>query len=324
MADRRDGIVAATERFLTWRKRRKLRKREKQKKRHVIIEWIDAFIWAAFVVLLINQYLFQAYEIPSSSMENTLQIRDRIFVNKLIYGPELIPGMLKIPGFPQPGRNRVIIFESPTYISKGPLFDVAQRIIYMLTLSLVDIDRDEQGQPRAHFLIKRAIGMDGDRLRVRRGDVDIKPAGTAEWVPERQLAAYDGVDYTIRRMIRPDDYPAMRASVRASQLELRGVPVHPEDVRLSSSVSAGVGDLYERTAVRNQTMHELLPHESRYRSEYRRYELGWYIPPGWIFPMGDNRDNSKDARYFGPVNLKNVLGKAMFIYWPLGRLGTIR
>jgi signal peptidase I len=40
--------------------------------------------------------------------------------------------------------------------------------------------------------------------------------------------------------------------------------------------------------------------------------------------MGDNRDNSHDARYFGPVRLEKVLGKALFRYWPLYRLGGVR
>jgi len=137
------GVTTFTEKLLTWRKRRILKKKAKQKKRHVIIEWVDAFLWAAFVVLLINQYFFQAYQIPTPSMEDTLKVKDRLFVNKLIYGPELLPGIGKIRGYAEPTRNRVIIFESPEYISRGPVFDIVQRVLYMLTLSLVDIDRDD-------------------------------------------------------------------------------------------------------------------------------------------------------------------------------------
>ena len=127
--------------------------------------WIaDAIASAVVIVLVINQYLLQAYQIPSPSMEPSLLVSDRIFVNKIIYGPELIPGMLKMPGFTVPARGDMIIFESPEYISSGPLKDILQRVIYMVTLSLVDIDKDEYGQPKHHFLIKRAIGMPGDRL----------------------------------------------------------------------------------------------------------------------------------------------------------------
>jgi signal peptidase I len=42
-----------------------------------------------------------------------------------------------------------------------------------------------------------------------------------------------------------------------------------------------------------------------------------------VFPLGDNRDNSRDARYFGPVSLDNVLGRAMIKYWPPSRIGPI-
>ena len=318
------SVVDTTERFLTWRKRRRFKKKAKQKKRHPIIEWIDAFLWAAVVVLLINQYLFQAYQIPTGSMENTLKISDRIFVNKLVYGPELIPGKIKIPSFITPSRNDVIIFESPTYISKGSLFDIFQRVLYMLTLSLVDIDKDENGNPRAHFLIKRAVGVGGDRIRIREGNVEVRPPGAVGWADEREPFVYDPVEFTRRRIIYPNEYPAIQAAMRAGTYEHENLIPLAGDTKTISSVPSIKNDAYERSAVFNSTMHELHPQQVRYRSEYWRYDVGWYIPDGYIFPMGDNRDNSNDARYFGPVNHEDVLGRGMFIYWPLARMSRIR
>ena len=312
-----------TESVLTWRKRRILRKKAKQAEKHPVVDWLEAFIWAAAVVLLINQYLFQAYEIPSSSMEDTLLVKDRIFVNKVVYGPELIPGRAKIQGFKEPHRREVIIFESPTYLSKGPAFDILQRVIYMLTLSLVDIDRDENGQPRAHFLIKRAAGVEGDRIKIEAGEVSIRPTGATAWTPERQFDDIHGVEYELKRTVRDEHYPQIRANgiVDAYETEDLGVPAALSAV---SDLAVAYMDRYEWRDARSEALYRLNPQERRYGGDWMRYEQGFYIPEGWIFPMGDNRDNSNDGRYFGPVRLKNVLGRAMFKYWPVARIGRIR
>jgi signal peptidase I len=41
----------------------------------------------------------------------------------------------------------------------------------------------------------------------------------------------------------------------------------------------------------------------------------YVVPPASLFMMGDNRDNSNDSRYWGPVDFDLVKGRAMFIYW---------
>ncbi len=47
------------------------------------------------------------------------------------------------------------------------------------------------------------------------------------------------------------------------------------------------------------------------------------VPSGYVWVMGDNRENSSDSRYFGSVKTSTVFGKAFLIYWPLNHLGTL-
>jgi signal peptidase I len=320
-----DRIQALTEGYLTRRARTRRIKKEKQRSKNPVVDWIEAFLWAAGMVLLINQYLIQAYQIPSGSMIDTLLIGDRIFVNKIVYGPELLPGLAKLPSPMKPKRNDIIIFENPSYISRGPVFDIAQRIIYMLTLSLVDIDRDESGEPKAHFLIKRAAGMGGDRFIMEQGELSIRFAGEERWVKERDYQAERGWNHRISRLMDTAQYPALEAAGRGAAYSDLGLSV-PEEIR---SAMAGVNslrypDYLAHEKARLETLRGALPQDDRYRMLLARHYLGWYVPEGRVLPLGDNRDNSRDGRYFGPVRTSKILGKGALIYWPLRRIGLIK
>jgi len=141
-----DRLVLFSETLLTQRKQRSLRAKAKQQKRNPVLDWVYAILWAACVVLVINQYIFQNYRIPSGSMEKTLLVGDMIFVDKLSYGPELLPGVLKTPGVSTPNEENVIVFENPTYLSRGPIYTIFHQLLYMVTFTLVDIDREPTGE----------------------------------------------------------------------------------------------------------------------------------------------------------------------------------
>lgn len=67
---------------------------EKQTK---VVEWIDALIFAIVAATLIRMFFFEAYTIPSSSMEKTMLVGDYLFVSKVSYGPKLPNTPLAVP-----------------------------------------------------------------------------------------------------------------------------------------------------------------------------------------------------------------------------------
>jgi len=47
-----------------------------------------------------------------------------------------------------------------------------------------------------------------------------------------------------------------------------------------------------------------------------RYTGDWSVPQGYLFVLGDNRNDSSDSHAWGLLPVQNVIGKAMLIYWP--------
>jgi len=74
-------------------------------------EWIDAAIFAIVAATLIRTFVFEAYTIPTGSMEKTLLVNDFLFVSKLSYGPRIPNTPLAVPFV----HNTLPVFNSKSY-----------------------------------------------------------------------------------------------------------------------------------------------------------------------------------------------------------------
>ena len=290
--------------------------------------WLDAILFAVVVIFLVNQFLFQFFIIPSPSMLDTLLVKDRVMVSKLTYGIETFPQGPKILDSRTPDRDDIITFYNPQYESKGPFFNVMSTIIYMITFSLINIDVDEQGNMREKLLVKRTGAVAGDTVTFRDGNAYIKLSGTGEYVDESLFRQQNGLATAPHRTISEEAYTWYNAMGRLNGLASGGVsssnlPRHLVTDYQALDESQSYTDLYgynKQTAI-GAMMAD--PTDMEARSAWAKYDIGVYVPEGHVLPLGDNRDNSQDGRYFGPVSADDVNGRVVFRIWPLGRIGGL-
>lgn len=96
-----------------------------KKKKSTFREYAEALAWALCLALIIRTFLFQAFTIPSSSMENTLLIGDYLLVTKFSYGVKIPFSDKYLTEFDGPEYGDIIVFRFP----KNPREDYVKRVV---------------------------------------------------------------------------------------------------------------------------------------------------------------------------------------------------
>ncbi len=217
-----------------------------------VFESAKTLVYALLIALAIRTVAFEPFNIPSGSMIPTLLIGDFVFVSKYSYGyshysmpfsPDVFSG--RIFGS-YPHRGDVVVFRNTRDTSED--------------------------------WIKRVIGLPGDRIQVKEGQLYINGAE----VPRTSEGSYETADSGGVRM--------------QDQEYLEALPGGPRHHLLKQSD----GQIYPGA--------DFDPNNT---DEY-------VVPDGHLFMMGDNRDNSADSRFMnglGFVPLENVIGRAQFIFF---------
>ncbi len=218
------------------------------------LETAKTLIYALLIAMGIRTVAFEPFNIPSGSMIPTLLIGDFVFVSKFSYGyshfsmpfsPNIFSG--RIFGS-TPHRGDVVVFRNTR-----------------------DTTQD---------WIKRVIGLPGDHIQVKHGQLYIN--GTE--VPRAPEGEYNAAN--------EDGMPVL------TQQYLESLPNGPKHHLLKYTDDrpelAGTGEF-----------------DPNNTDEY-------VVPDHDLFMMGDNRDNSADSRFMnglGFVPLENVIGRAQFIFF---------
>lgn len=254
-----------------------------------LYKFSNSWTGTVIIVLLVIFFVAQAFVIPSGSMIRTLLIGDHLFVKKFAYGvPTPHIPFLEIPLVPnhdghiiegeRPQRGDIVIFRYPL---------------------------DE----KVHF-VKRCVATSGDELFFHNQDLYLRPSegdnyiqthfkgyesvliGGKLWVKNPYTKEHKGIHYENAKIEEKD--------ILSSEEKMLFDPKLYYDEKSKSDVSYESG------------FSVLSADEVR----LRKYFFGPIkLGADQYFMMGDNRDNSADSRYWGPVKYSQVVGKPWFIYF---------
>jgi signal peptidase I len=273
-----------------------------------LYKFLKILILVALIALIIKAFAIDAFQIPSISMENTLQPGDFILANKFAYHistPHEIPfADLPIPQYKmfeigKPEINDVVIFEFPRGFENDSL----------------------RGGSK---YVKRLIAGPHDTLKITEGNIYVN--GKTIRLPETfKTLNFEEKDSWIQdEIIYPPGAKWNRVSYGPIIIPAKGdtIKISPENFERFQSVI--VMDHGERSLLSEGTIVTL---DGRAISEY-------VLKQDHYFVIGDNFEASMDSRHFGFITDKMIVGKALFIYWsfdsekvapgPLGFLSAIR
>jgi signal peptidase I len=162
------------------------------------LEWVDVFAYAVIAVLLVQTFVFQLFVVPSESMVPVFLGGDRPFTASLIAGPHLPLTMWRLPFLKQPARGDVVMLTNPRYAENHDvnLKRYLAQALYKVTFTLVNIDRTTaSGEEKADPLVKRIVGVPGEKLMMVDDVLYARSAADAEFRPVAEDAArYSQVD----------------------------------------------------------------------------------------------------------------------------------
>lgn len=330
--------------------RRKRRRDEDKKAKGWIREWGDALLFAAIAALIIRTFFFEAYRIPTPSMENTLLTGDFLVVSKINYGPRT-PMVLsvpftninfnaitfpwtRLPGISEIERNDIVVFNYPIDIAP-----IAAKTSYVKrcvgfpgdSLAIRDKRLFVNGEPAPIFpgLQKNYIVTVQDRVRLSTSKVEANGG---------HLVSRVGGQNQYRINMTDDLAEEMKSWPEITSVELYVLPEDfDEYARADFSFSSGFNnhDHLPQITVPYEGQQVTLTSENWhiYENIITRYERNtvernggnfvingeqtnsYTIKQDYYFMMGDNRDNSEDSRFWGFVPRDHIVGEASLIYF---------
>ncbi len=229
--------------------------------------------------------------------------------------------------------------KEPVWVEWGADFFPIILIVFVLRSFIVEPFRIPSGSMIPTLLVGDFILVNKYTYGIRLPVINKKIIAVNE--PQRsdvmvfRYPADPSVDYIKRVIGVPGDvvsYQNKRLSVNGEPVEAVRIDdyLHAERLYYSEQYQAKFGNV-EHRLLNDSGVPAFIPDVERfpYRENctYNAAGVICKVPAGHYFMMGDNRDNSKDSRYWGFVPEENIVGKAFFIWLnfsDLGRIGSFK